>query len=126
MNIFFFLKDKFTWNKMHFKTCFDFVFQAGKFSQDPECGKSKGCYSDCAKGCTYEAAWEDTGASVTFDLRFDLGTNPAWWAAIGISQDAKMVGLSSNQRVDTGIGLGWGSATGLILYQYHSDILASH
>ncbi|XP_056019741.1 ferric-chelate reductase 1-like isoform X2 [Ostrea edulis] len=64
----------------------------GKFSQDSDCGKTKGCYSDCAEGCTYEVAWQDMGTSVTFTITFDLGTNTAWWAAIGLSQDTKMGG----------------------------------
>ncbi|XP_022319684.2 ferric-chelate reductase 1-like [Crassostrea virginica] len=62
----------------------------GKFSQDTECGKTKGCYSNCAKGCTFEVAWEDKGTAVTFTMRSDLQSQSNVWTAIGLSQDTKM------------------------------------
>lgn len=68
-------------------------FQKGKFSQDTECGKTKGCYSDCAKGCTFEVAWEDKGTAVTFTMRSDLQSQSNVWTAIGLSQDTKMVNM---------------------------------
>lgn len=73
-----------------FLRCICQAHAAGKFSQDPECGSTKGCYSDCAKGCTFEVAWEDKTTAVTFTIRFDLGSKTHVWAAIGISQDTRM------------------------------------
>lgn len=73
-----------------------FFPQAAKFSQDPECGSTKGCYTDCAEGCTFEVAWEDKGTAVTFTIRFDLESKTNVWAAIGISQDMRMVSLNLN------------------------------
>lgn len=63
---------------------------AGQFSQDPECGKTRGCYSDCSSGCTYEVTWKDMGSSVAFTMKFDLGSDASRWTAIGLSQDVKM------------------------------------
>lgn len=64
--------------------------QAAKFTQDPKCGSTKGCYTDCAQSCTFEVAWEDKGTAVTFTIRYDLESKTDVWAAIGISQDMKM------------------------------------
>lgn len=74
-----------------------FSQQAGKFTQDPKCGSTKGCYTDCAQSCTFEVAWEDKGTAVTFTIRYDLESKTDVWAAIGISEDMKMVSLNRNR-----------------------------
>ncbi|XP_061192064.1 ferric-chelate reductase 1-like [Saccostrea echinata] len=63
---------------------------AGQFSQDPECGKTRGCYSDCASGCTYEVTWQDMRTYVTFTMKYDLESETSRWIALGLSQDMKM------------------------------------
>ncbi|XP_012940592.2 uncharacterized protein LOC101848216 [Aplysia californica] len=43
---------------------------AGKFSQDPGCGVSKGCFSNCENQvCDWESSWEEQGSDYRIVLR---------------------------------------------------------
>ena len=77
----------------------------GQINFDPECGKSKGCFSDCTTtDCTYLVTWQkysnnstniltefDETGMILFDLKKKLSDTNNKWIAIGISPDGYMV-----------------------------------
>ncbi|CAL1540341.1 unnamed protein product [Lymnaea stagnalis] len=63
---------------------------ASSIPRDNECGKSKGCYSDCtSNGCSYLISWQANGEKGTYVLTANLKMSPGWMA-LGFSADSTM------------------------------------
>lgn len=61
-----------------------------KISRDVECGRSKGCFSDCANdGCSYQISWQANGENATYVLKANVRMSPGWMA-LGFSADSTM------------------------------------
>ncbi|XP_021366855.1 uncharacterized protein LOC110459088 [Mizuhopecten yessoensis] len=63
--------------------------------KDPECGKSKGCFSDCdnqGQSCTCLVTWQNEVKAKTIQFEIASIVSPSMddWIAIGLSPKAKM------------------------------------
>ncbi|XP_059150535.1 uncharacterized protein LOC131937265 [Physella acuta] len=66
----------------------------GKFANDPECGVSKGCYSNCANNeCDWEMSWKDTGDNYTITLKAFF-TSDNKYVSLGFSNLSMMAPAS--------------------------------
>ncbi|CAC5406827.1 unnamed protein product [Mytilus coruscus] len=65
---------------------------ANAFSINPECGETKGCYSDCDNGqsCTYLISWLSGNTSTEFTIQATLSTNTDHYVCFGLSPTQTM------------------------------------
>ncbi|XP_076094521.1 ferric-chelate reductase 1-like [Mytilus galloprovincialis] len=65
---------------------------ANAFSINPECGQTKGCYSDCDNGqsCTYLVSWLSGNTSTEFTIQATLSTNTDHYVCFGLSPTQTM------------------------------------
>ncbi|GFO01626.1 domon domain-containing protein frrs1l-like [Plakobranchus ocellatus] len=65
----------------------------GSLAKSPDCGSSKGCFSQCDSdsSCTFTVSWSLDSATdtATYTINSDVGAS-ASWSAIGFSTDGKM------------------------------------
>ena len=72
---------------------FTFDLQGMTFSKDPECGKSKGCYSNCADNkCTMLMSWAPhNDTHFHFSIEAFYSSHEDFYVAMGFSTKDKMV-----------------------------------
>ena len=60
---------------------------------DRGCVVTQGCFDDCRNGvCNFIISWKPDRYSTRFEIRTKPGMTGPYWAAIGFSDDRKMVG----------------------------------
>ncbi|XP_025109625.1 putative ferric-chelate reductase 1 homolog [Pomacea canaliculata] len=70
---------------------------------DPDCGKTKGCFSDCIGGsCTYLVTWIPSADFVTITLEAFVGSGNRY-VALGLSKDLNMGDDSVIECVNDGV-----------------------
>ena len=73
---------------------FPFTWQSGNIRKDPDCGSTKGCYSDCSNdNCNFLITWaEGTSAdSIAITMTGVVGAETGRYVSIGLSDDDEMV-----------------------------------
>ncbi|KAL8584570.1 hypothetical protein ACOMHN_002300 [Nucella lapillus] len=76
---------------------------AGTIQKDPECGKTKGCYSDCSgSDCKFLMTWAAStmADNVLITLKGKVGTASNRYIAFGLSNDKKMGADSVNYCIN--------------------------
>ena len=69
-------------------------FQTGTVAKDAECGKTKGCYSDCSgSSCNFLMTWAPGSSAdrALITLAAPVGSPSGRYIAFGLSDDSKMV-----------------------------------
>ncbi|BFY97452.1 hypothetical protein BsWGS_00492 [Bradybaena similaris] len=62
-----------------------------QFQKDPDCGKTKGCYSNCRNNlCSLLVSWQDKGSYFEISLKYGFATPGDYYFAVGFSKEAAM------------------------------------
>ncbi|XP_052092384.1 ferric-chelate reductase 1-like [Mytilus californianus] len=79
---------------------------ANTFSINPECGETKGCYSDCDHGqsCTFSISWLSGKTSTEFTIQATLSTNTDHYVCVGLSSTQTMDDASVSSCLMTNSG----------------------
>lgn len=66
------------------------------FTPDSDCGKTKGCYSDCGDdGTTFLISWTSDSTAVNFTIQVELSSNADQYGAVGLSTSPQSMGDTS-------------------------------